>query len=205
MPYIPTEPVESSNLERVGYDRKTSTLRIVFGGNRTYDYPMVPESEYKKLLAAESLGKFFNTRIKPMYAYRTPRPEELEPPKEDEVSDVPPVLPRTPTGEIDYAAIPDATHLFKQRNDLLGVPCRCCGLPLLVPPEDACDLCVACYAGKGGDTDLKCTVHCDHDWVDATNQVVISGTMCPTCGTIRSDWKTIGEHEHPQLTSEPED
>ncbi len=161
--YIPVEPVESSNLAAVGYHRQTQTLRIAFkgrdGAQRVYDYPMVPESEYRKLLEAESLGKFFNTRIKPMYSYRTPRPEELEP-DEDEPVDVgerafwspveggerpdgtvpsdtthahgyeehdheggdechvhdadglpvdvpPPPLPRTPSGEVDYAAIPD--------------------------------------------------------------------------------------------------
>lgn len=269
MPYISTEPVESSNLERVGYDRKTSTLRVIFKGrgddpSRVYDYPMVPEPEYKKLMEAESKGKFFNSRIKPMYAYRTPRPEELEAPPdvpcacghgfigqhdcqggvdqsppditfesipapfwalvgcdqgcEDqdfacegehtthdhdgiEVHDheggdechvhdadglpvaVPPTeLPRTQTGEVDYTAIPDASHLFPDRDDLLDMPCRCCGVPLRVPPEDACDLCVACYKSKGGDTDDPCSAH--------------AGT---------GDWKPVDPHEHPQLTSEPDD
>lgn len=47
-----------------------------------YDYPMLPESEYKRLMQAESKGKFFRSRIKPMYAHRTPRDVELQPPKE---------------------------------------------------------------------------------------------------------------------------
>ena len=82
MPYIPTEPVESSNIERIGYHRQSQTLRIIFQGGRAYDYPMVPETEFKKMMEAESKGKFLNTRIKPMYSYRTPRPEELQPPAE---------------------------------------------------------------------------------------------------------------------------
>lgn len=82
MTYIPTEKVESSNIEEIGYHRATSTLRIIFQGNRAYDYPMVPEPEFKKLMAAESKGKFFNSRIKPMYAHATVRPEQLQPPKE---------------------------------------------------------------------------------------------------------------------------
>ncbi len=82
MPYIPVESVESSNIEAIGYHRQTSTLRVIFRGGRAYDYPMCPETEYKRMMAAESKGKFLNTRIKPMYAYCTPRPEELEPPKE---------------------------------------------------------------------------------------------------------------------------
>lgn len=82
MTYIPTEKVESTNIEEIGYHRATSTLRIIFQGNRAYDYPMVPEPEFKKLMAAESKGKFFNSRIKPMYAHATVRPEQLQPPKE---------------------------------------------------------------------------------------------------------------------------
>lgn len=75
--YIPLEEVESSNLVAIGYHRQTSTLRIMFKGNRAYDYPMVPEREYKALMAAESKGKFFNARIKPMYGHRTVREEAL--------------------------------------------------------------------------------------------------------------------------------
>jgi hypothetical protein len=80
MPYIPTEPVESSNIDAIGYDHRTQTLRIIFHGGRAYDYPMVLEREYRLLMEAESKGRFFNGRIKPMYAHRTPRPEELQPP-----------------------------------------------------------------------------------------------------------------------------
>lgn len=81
MPYIPTEAVESSNIKAIGYHRQASTLRIIFHGGRAYDYPMVPEQEYKRLMQAESKGGFFNTRIKPMYGHRSPREAELQPPK----------------------------------------------------------------------------------------------------------------------------
>ena len=77
MPYIPTEEVESSNIERIGYHRKQQILRIIFHGGRAYDYPMVTEREYDALMAADSKGRFFNSRIKPMYAHRTPRDVEL--------------------------------------------------------------------------------------------------------------------------------
>ena len=77
MPYIPTEPVKSSNIERIGYERKQQILRIIFQGNRAYDYPMVTEREFEAFMAAESKGRFFNSRIKPMYAHRTPREVEL--------------------------------------------------------------------------------------------------------------------------------
>ena len=77
MPYISTEPVESSNIERIGYHRKQQILRIIFQGNRAYDYPMVTERDFDDLMAAESKGRFLNSRIKPMYAPRTPREAEL--------------------------------------------------------------------------------------------------------------------------------
>ncbi len=77
MPYIPTEEVESSNIERIGYHRKQQILRIIFQGNRAYDYPMVTEREFRDLMAADSKGSFFNRRIKPMYGHRTPREIEL--------------------------------------------------------------------------------------------------------------------------------
>ena len=77
MPYIRTEPVESSNIERIGYLHKQQILRIIFKGNRAYDYPMVTDRDWRDLMAAESKGKFINQRIKPLYAPRTPREAEL--------------------------------------------------------------------------------------------------------------------------------
>ena len=83
MPYIPTEPVESSNLQAIGYDRKHQggTLRIIFKENRVYDYPEFPEREWDKFRNAESLGKHFLKYIRTMYAHRTiTREAELTPP-----------------------------------------------------------------------------------------------------------------------------
>ena len=106
MPYIPLTDVESSNIQAIGYDRKIQTLRVAFqdqsGVPRVYDYPLVPESEYNRLMEAESKGKFFNSRVKPMYGFRSVRPEELVAPPVE----VPPVTPRTAEGEIDYEKIP---------------------------------------------------------------------------------------------------
>lgn len=83
MPYIPTEPVESSNIQAIGYDRKHQggTLRIIFKENRVYDYPEFPERDWQKFEAAESLGKHFLKYIRPMYGHRTiTREQELTPP-----------------------------------------------------------------------------------------------------------------------------
>ena len=83
MPYIPTSPVDSSNIQAIGYDRKYQggTVRIIFKEDRVYDYPDFPEREWHKFEAAESLGKHFRTYIRTMYAHRTiTREEELTPP-----------------------------------------------------------------------------------------------------------------------------
>ncbi len=83
MPYIHTEPVESSNLQAIGYDRKNQggTLRIIFKENRVYDYPAFPERDWKKFVAAESLGSYFAKYIRPMFGSRNiTRDEELTPP-----------------------------------------------------------------------------------------------------------------------------
>ncbi|MET3508569.1 KTSC domain-containing protein [Halalkalibacter oceani] len=56
-------PVSSSNLNSVGYDENTQTLRIDFH-NGTYDYYNVPRSVYDGLLNASSKGQFHHNYIK---------------------------------------------------------------------------------------------------------------------------------------------
>lgn len=60
--------VTSSNLEAVGYDRSTGTLRIRFH-NATYDYHNVPESIYNGLMSASSKGEYHAAHIKNSYRY----------------------------------------------------------------------------------------------------------------------------------------
>ncbi len=124
MPYIPLTEVESSNIQAIGYDRKTGTLRVAFhdqaGVPRVYDYPLVPEGEHKRLMESESKGRFFNSRIKPMFGFRSVRPEQLVAPPEE----VPPAVPRTEDGEIDYTKIPviDPEMLEGVSTDTVDVP-----------------------------------------------------------------------------------
>lgn len=77
MPHIPTTAVESSNIERVGYDADRQTLRVVFHSGRGYDYEGVDEQTYAELVAAESKGKFVAARIKPLFGWRSVSPHEL--------------------------------------------------------------------------------------------------------------------------------
>ncbi len=99
MPYIPTESVDSSNIQAIGYDRKHQggTVRIIFKEDRVYDYPDFPEREWDKFRNAESLGKYFRTYIRTMYAHRTiTREEELTPPCCDHENDESPSSHGTP-------------------------------------------------------------------------------------------------------------
>jgi len=60
-------PVTSSNVEAVGYDRATQTLRIVYIRGGTWDYAGVEPGVYERLLRAPSKGKFIAQSVKPAY------------------------------------------------------------------------------------------------------------------------------------------
>lgn len=58
--------VVSSNIEAIGYYPQESKLIVQFKSNGSvYAYDNVTEPTYKDLLAAESVGKFLATFIKP--------------------------------------------------------------------------------------------------------------------------------------------
>jgi hypothetical protein len=61
--------VDSSTIERIGYDSNSSTLRIEFKSNRTYDYSNVPESVFDELKSASSAGSYHARNIKNSYSY----------------------------------------------------------------------------------------------------------------------------------------
>lgn len=58
------QQVESSWLDRVGYDRETATLTVQMqNSSDVYEYRDVPEEVFRELLAAESKGGYFATKI----------------------------------------------------------------------------------------------------------------------------------------------
>jgi KTSC domain len=64
-------PVESSLIRSIGYDLPSSVLEVEFAeGGRLYEYYDVPLSVYSRLMAAESIGAYFNEHIRDMYAYQ---------------------------------------------------------------------------------------------------------------------------------------
>lgn len=62
-------PVESTAVASLGYDAGAWTLEVEFTSGSVYRYFDVPEAEYRKLLAAESIGAYLNHEIKPRYRY----------------------------------------------------------------------------------------------------------------------------------------
>lgn len=61
--------IDSSTLQTVGYEVASGTLEVEFKNGKLYQYYEVPELVYRQLLAADSAGRFLNTRIKPMYSF----------------------------------------------------------------------------------------------------------------------------------------
>ena len=62
-------PVDSSNVEAVGYDEKSSTLQVEFKNGGMYQYFDVPEDEFIGLRDASSVGGYLAARIKGTYRY----------------------------------------------------------------------------------------------------------------------------------------
>jgi hypothetical protein len=61
------DPVSSSNLVSVGYEPDSETLEVEFKGTGVYQYYNLPTFMHERLMAADSVGKFFNAEIKNAY------------------------------------------------------------------------------------------------------------------------------------------
>lgn len=63
------EAVSSSNLASVGYDSNSETLEVEFlKTGKVYEYYNVPQFMYDRLMAAPSVGVFFNAEIRNAYS-----------------------------------------------------------------------------------------------------------------------------------------
>jgi hypothetical protein len=58
-------PVESSSLASVGY--QGAVLEVEFRNGGVYRYIDVPEEVHRRLMSAESKGRFFNFEIRDAY------------------------------------------------------------------------------------------------------------------------------------------
>jgi hypothetical protein len=59
--------VKSSVIAAVDYDPDTRQLRVEFHNGRLYRYDNVPPLEVAGMLVAESVGSYFNRRIRKRY------------------------------------------------------------------------------------------------------------------------------------------
>lgn len=59
----------SSNVEKIGYDPDSKTLRVEFVSG-TYEYAGVPSAVFENLKASPSKGRFVNTEIRGKYGSR---------------------------------------------------------------------------------------------------------------------------------------
>jgi hypothetical protein len=61
--------VSSSNIEAIGYDEDSETLRIWFNNGSVYDYSGVGIMEYEGFKNAPSLGSYMHQNIRGQYPY----------------------------------------------------------------------------------------------------------------------------------------
>jgi hypothetical protein len=63
-------PVVSSNVDSIGYDPDTQTLRVRFNNGSAYEYMNVPAMEFEQLRSAPSVGSYLNRNVKGNYPYQ---------------------------------------------------------------------------------------------------------------------------------------
>lgn len=63
-------PVESAAVVSVGYDKTQRILEVEVDGGTVYQYLEVPAREFFALLAADSVGRYYNQQIKTTYEFR---------------------------------------------------------------------------------------------------------------------------------------
>lgn len=64
----PLHPVQSSNIDAIGWH--DGKLRVRFKGGGLYDYEAVPESVHDAFRASDSAGKFFFANIRGKFKHR---------------------------------------------------------------------------------------------------------------------------------------
>lgn len=63
------QPVSSSNIASVGYERASMTLEVEFRNGHIYQYLNVPEQTYVGLMSAPSAGRYLNLHVRDAYRY----------------------------------------------------------------------------------------------------------------------------------------
>jgi hypothetical protein len=63
------EPVVSSNIAGIGFDKDNGTLRVEFMNGSAFEFAGVPESVHEQFMQSDSKGKFFFQNIKGQYQH----------------------------------------------------------------------------------------------------------------------------------------
>lgn len=61
------EPIKSSSMAAVGYDKENQVLGVQFHNGREYHYQGVHPLIHQELMTAESPGKYFQTSIRNIF------------------------------------------------------------------------------------------------------------------------------------------
>lgn len=61
------EPVESSTIRSIGYDPGLAVLEVEFHSGDVYRYHVVPASVHRRLMDADSKGRFFSAHVRAVY------------------------------------------------------------------------------------------------------------------------------------------
>lgn len=72
---IELKPVDSTTINKVGYDAESTTLRVMFHSGSTYQYTGVPKDLFESLMSAKSIGKFFGAGIKDQFTTFKEQPD----------------------------------------------------------------------------------------------------------------------------------
>lgn len=59
--------VQSSVIAEIGYDEDEKRLDVVFTNRARFSYADVPQDVYEAFIAADSVGKFFSSKIRNKY------------------------------------------------------------------------------------------------------------------------------------------
>lgn len=63
-------PVASSQINEVGYDAGSQTLRCRFKNGWLYEYDGVAAEAHQAMMQSPSVGSFFANQVKNVYTYR---------------------------------------------------------------------------------------------------------------------------------------
>jgi hypothetical protein len=66
---VPTSPINSTNIGRLGYMETAEVLAVTFKSGASYLYAEFPKALYLAFLRSTSKGKFFAAEIKDKYTF----------------------------------------------------------------------------------------------------------------------------------------